>query len=182
MKMRIKLICVGVLALAGILYTQAIAGTESNFLLYDRAKLFSVAGTTDIDVSASDYTTSVALLTLEPAASSAMYDVKVIFDCDKATTGMDDVGGAATAIFKVSRKVDGTNWRTDISDIANVTTALVMSSMDSASVTLHLGTIDPDSDARVEITLGNETGGDFELPYKLHYRASSSATITEVAN
>lgn len=153
---------------------------EENVRFHDRQRFLVQTGTTDVDVSASDYTSFVTLLTMEPNDSQVMHDVLVVFDLDKATTGFSDVvSNGITMEFAVARKVDGTNYRTDI---AQVSTAINPANTDGSSFTLDLGTVTPTEDARIMVRVGSEQDGDFELPYAVTYRSGASATFTDVAN
>lgn len=166
-------------ALFALVY--ATAGEES-LKWHDRNRILIQTGTTDVDVSASDYEAApVTLLTIDPTTGHAMHDVKVTFDLDKSTTGFNDVAtSTVTAIFSVQRKVDGTNWRTDI---AEVSTAIAASSGASSAFTMSLGTVTPTEGARIAVQIGSEaSSGDMEFPYAVTYRSAASATFTEVSN
>lgn len=166
----------------GVLFAvvYATAG-EENLKWHDRNRILVQTGTTDVDVSAADYTSPVALLTIDPTAGHAMHDVLVSFDLDKTTTGFNDVAtGTITAIFTVQRKTDGTNWRSEIATVSSAITATLAA---SSSYTVNLGTVTPTEGARIAVTLGDETtSGDMEFPYSVTYRAPATATFTEVAN
>ena len=153
---------------------------------YDKAVTHLHTGTTDIDVSASDYTSFVALLTMEPVANTAARDVQIQLDLDKASTGINAVfAGKAELQFALQRKVDGTNWRTDIATITTLvgggstgadTPATGMIKLDAKHVT-------PTEDLRVVVLCDDEAnGGDAEVPYQVLYTAPEVATFTDVAN
>lgn len=161
----------------------ALAG-EENLRFHDRNRFLVHTGTTDVDISASDYTAFVALLTIEPASDVAMHDVKIYLDLDKATTGYDTIhsdAGTTTGQLVVSRKVDGTNWRQEVASITTLTSGAGADTSASALRMFDLGTVGPTEDVRVEVKLSAEVG-DFEVPYSVTYRSSASATFTEVAN
>lgn len=179
--MRSYHLILGALAVTFLAVVYATAA-EENLRFHDRQRFLVQTGTTDVDVSASDYEAApVALLAIAPNDDQAMHDVKITFDLDKATTGFNDVAtSTVTAILSVQRKVDGTNWRTDI---AEVTTAIAASTTASRGLTLNLGTVTPTEGARIAIQIGSEaSSGDMEFPYACTYRSGASATFTEVSN
>lgn len=164
--------------LLAVVYATA---AEQNVKFQDRQRFLIETGTADVDVSAADYEAGfVNLLTISPADSVAMHDVVLVLDLDKTTTGFNDVAtGTVTATFAVQRKIDGTNWRTDI---ANVTTGITAASAAGRSLEFDLGTIGPTQGARLAVTVGDEaTSGDMEFPYVVSYRSGASATFTPVA-
>lgn len=169
----------GVLALvAALLVTVTVfANTDDRVRFNDIGTFHTNTGEADIDVSAADYTSSQALLTITPNDNHAMHDVKVFLDLDKTTTGLDDVD-VALAGFGIARKVDGTNWRLDI---ASVKTSTYDYTPAGGMLSLDLGTILPTEDARIEVVLDAEVA-DVEIPYSVYYRSGATATFTPVAN
>jgi len=153
-------------------------GADSAPKFHDRSQLRVHTGTTDADISAGDLTSQTVCLTIEPAANTALRDVKVVFDLDKATTGWSTNHTTETIQFLVARKVDGTNWRVDIQ---GATTATSGTASDKKSMTVDIGAVGPDEDVRVYLILSAE-GLDFELPYVCYYRSHNLATFTDVAN
>lgn len=149
-----------------------------------------ITGTTDIDVSAADYTTvgGIAILTIAPATT--MFDVCVDLDFMKATTGLFVVNTTQTVQIMVQTKIDGTNWRTIYGwPAASSATGLTVPDAaqdldaldDSPGHRFYIGTIGVSQQARLTIELSAETGGDAEIPYAVYYRSASTPTVTAVA-
>jgi hypothetical protein len=153
----------------------------------------TATGTTDVDVSASDYTAGagVPILTIAPATGFPLWDVVVDLDLNKDTTGLLVVNTAETIQFVVESKIDGTNWRSlGMSwPAASSTTGLGVpdaaddldAADDSVGVRFRLGVVGVTQQIRVNLLLSAETGGDAEIPYAVHYRGVSAPTITDVA-
>lgn len=146
-------------------------------------------GTTDVDVSASDYTTvgGIAILTITP--SSNLSDVVVDLDLNKDTTGLLVVNTTETIQMCVQVKVDGTNWRTVAHwPSASSTTGIAVpdaaddldAADDSVGHRFHIGPVGADQEVRITLELSAETGGDAEIPYTVYYRGVAP-TITAVA-
>ncbi len=133
-------------------------------------------GTADIDISAADYTSPQALLTIAP--ETEVQDCWVTFDLAKTTTGFAAGHAAQTIQFRVARKVDGTNWRTDIQ---SVTTATSGTNAAGAAATINVGPIGVTEQARVDVVLSAENGNDVELPYVAYVKAQTAPTFTAVA-
>lgn len=153
---------------------------------FDKATTHLHTGTTDVDVTASDYTAFVALLTIEPPANTAMRDVRIQLDLAKATTGFATIfANNAEAQFALQSKVDGTNWRTDIASITTVIGGTTTGADFSTAAVLELTKkhVTPTEDLRVVIKVDDEAnGGDCEFPYQVLYTAPETATFTDVAN
>lgn len=147
-------------------------------------------GTTDIDVTAADYTTvgGIAILTIAPG-DTHLSDLTIDLDMLKATTGLLVVNTSETVQIMVQSKIDGTNWRT-ISHwpAASPTTGLAVPDAaqdldaldDSPARRFYVGNVGINQQVRVTITLSAETGGDCEIPYAVSCRGGVP-TITEVA-
>ena len=135
-------------------------------------------GTADIDDSAGAETSWTALLTITPAASTPLYDARVVLDLAKATTGYAAVETTATIQFRVARKVDGTNWR---GDAASVTTAISGTNAAGCSIEIPIGDVTVTEEARIEIKMSADATADMELPYAVIYKALAAPTITAVA-
>lgn len=147
---------------------------------FDRSVLRVHTGTTDIDVSAADYTSATVLLTVAPPANTGMTDCRVVFDLDKTTTGFNDAqdGTSDTIQFHVARKVDGTNWRPDD---AQKTTTITAAAANTRSTSILIGDVGPNESLRIYVTLSVEVA-DIELPYVFTYKSPDRATFTDVSN
>lgn len=140
----------------------------------------SASGTTDIDISESDYTSWVTLLTITPGASETIYDLCIDFDWNKATTGFDTIAtGSDTLDVIALTKVDGTNWR----GIASVTqvTATGAGTIDASvsGARLQLGSVAVGGSILIQCKVNAERG-DVEIPYRATWRGPAP-TITEVS-
>lgn len=138
------------------------------------------AGVADIDVSESDYTGYVTLLTIVPATGGAS-EVCLDFDWNKATSGWDTLSTAADTLdVIVQEKIDGTNYRT----IAKGTqvTATGAGTLEESINGQHfdLGMCAVAATFVVKVKLSVERA-DIEIPYRVTYLANSAATITPVA-
>lgn len=148
----------------------------SKYQLLQEARLTVETGEADMDISAAAYTGFIALLTIAPQAGRPLTDVEVEFDLAKATTGFAAGHTAETIVFAVQRKIDGTNWRTDL---VSQTTAVSGTNAAAAAQRLKIGTITPTEQARVAIKMSAEAA-DAEFPYVLSYRGEQP-TVTAVA-
>lgn len=148
------------------------------------------SGTTDIDVSASDYTTvgGIAILTIIPD-SNTVEEIVVDLDLLKATTGLLVVNTTETVQFNVQTKIDGTNWRSvqgwpAASEATGLTVPDAAQDLDalddSPGHRFRLGPVGVDQQMRITITLSAETGGDAEIPYVVYVKGGT-ATVTAVA-
>lgn len=169
------------LILVGALAYQA-GATDTDKRLYDRSKLEVSTGTAYINSASADYTAWTNLLEINPTADQALWDVVIVLDLDKATTGFADSTGydTETISFAIARKVDGSNWRT-CQNLA--TTAIAADNADDRCVELVVGPVSPDEDLRVMVKLSAEvTGGssDVGIPYVIYYRSGARATVTPV--
>lgn len=156
--------------------------TDTETRWYDSSEIRTHTGTADVDVSASNYTAAfIALTTITPPSGHAMHDVKLTLDLDKATTGLNAVYVVNTAQVAVQRKVDGTNWRTDVATIHSFVHGSGGADAGATSAyTFDLGTVDT-TGVRIAIKTPSESG-DCEIPYRVTYRAPARATFTDVAN
>ena len=134
-------------------------------------------GTTDIDDSVQTESTPFTLLTIAPAAGSALYDVEVHLDLAKATTGYASVESTATIQFAIERKVDGTNWRREAYNEAALSGTNAASRMQK----INIGNIGVDEQARIVAVMSADATADMEIPYRCLYRSLAEATFTEVA-
>lgn len=154
--------------------TAAIFAADSEKRLFDRAKLVVSTGTSTCTMSAAVWTNATTVLTIAPQTEHALYNARVVFDLDKATTGFGQVFTSGTIVFKIARKVDGTNWRVEDN---TKTTAISGTNAASGAISLELGEVGPDEQVRIMVVLSAETG-DFVLPYVVYYRAGARATLT----
>jgi hypothetical protein len=149
-----------------------------------------LTGTTDVDVSASDYTTEggIAILTITPSVNIA--DVVVDLDLNKASTGLLVVNTTETLQIMVQTKVDGTNWRTihgwpAASSMTGLTVPDAADDLDAADDSpghrFYIGPVGAGQEVRLTLQLSAETGGDAEIPYVVYYRGATAPTVTAVA-
>lgn len=152
------------------------AGARERPRLYDSQVARIHSGTALIDVSAADYTSYQALVTIEPTAGHAMWDGLITFDLDFQDNGNGFAGGytSETIRFAVARKIMG-NWRIDTE---RQSATVAGTAAGDRSVTLDLGIVGPTEDCRVYVLLSAEQT-DVNLPYVLSYRSPSDATLTD---
>lgn len=136
-----------------------------------------LTGVTDIDDSANTETTAFVLLTIAPAAGAPLNDVEVLLDLAKATTGFAAVESTATIQFRIARKVDGTNWRSEPYEAAALSGTLAAARM----VRMNVGRIGVTEQARIEAVMSADATSDMEIPYAVHYRGHTAPTITAIA-
>lgn len=153
----------------------------------------TATGTTDVDVSASDYTAGagVPILTIAPAAGAPLWDVVIDLDLNKDVTGLLVVNTAETVQFVIESKIDGTNWRSLAMSWPAASSATGLGVPDAADdldaaddavgVRFRIGSVGVTQQVRVNLLLSAETGGDAEIPYAVHYRGMAAPTITAVA-
>lgn len=172
-------VLLGVLAVLGLLGT-VMAADKSAKLVTSNGVAHVESGSTYIDVSASDYTSYITLLTIEN--DQAMLDTVVTFDLDHGNVGG---GGFAvghtsqTITFIVARKVGGTGYRLDEQ---SDTTAISGTNANECAVSLNLGMVTPDEDVRIYVKLSAENSVDVLLPFVCTYRSGQAATFTTVSN
>lgn len=148
----------------------------------------TIAGTTDVDVTAADYTAGAALLTIEPVAGYPIRNVDIYLDLAKDTTGLIVVNTTETIGFVVQQKIDGANWQgVDAWPKAGESGILVPDAagdLDADAwqgVHWHFDSIHPNADLRILLVLDAETGGDAEVPYRITYEGPVAPVVTAVA-
>lgn len=152
--------------------------------LYNNNAPVVSTGVTDIDDSVQDESSAwFPLITIEPAASAPLRNVKVCIDLDKATTGFAAVESTATIQFRVARKVDGTNWRgaETGSGPTKISAAVAGDNADGEMVELDIGPVGVTEDVRIEAKMSADATADMELPYAVMYEGIAAPTITVVA-
>lgn len=137
-----------------------------------------LTGTADIDVSESDYTAMVTLLTIAPPATG-LSDLIIDLDYAKATTGIDVVATASDTLdVAVYGLVDGTNARMLMSN-TQVTLA-GDGSVEHNGDRFIIGVVDSGESIIVKVKLSAERA-DAEVPYRITYKGQSAPTVTAVA-
>jgi len=169
-----------------LLLLAAIAGivraADTSVRGLDRGQVQVSTGTAWVDVSIANYTSAQALLTIEPQNSHALQDCRVMLDLNRSGSGFQAAGYTTETIqFRVSRRVDGSNWRRDNTK-KYPATALAADDSASEGIEIPLGLIDPDGAARIEVVLSAEDTGDIAIPYRVIYRSGANATITAQSN
>ena len=145
--------------------------------LYNLLKPRVLSGEADIDISADVYTAYVELLRIEPV--SALRDLVVDLDFNKATTGWDAVSTASDTLdVALFVKVDGTNYR--YIEGATQLVAVGGAAHTTAGRRFRVGAVDTTQDISVRVKLSAERG-DIEVPYRVNYCSESAPTITAVA-
>lgn len=168
------------LLLVGLFGIFAPAQADEEVRLFDRQLVRVDTGDTYVDVSAADYTSWQALVTIAPDDNHALQDVKVVIDLDKATTGFADAYTTETLQVAIARKVDGTNWRTT-HNLITPSSAIAASAADGLCLELDVGLVGPTEDVRIEVKLSAEST-DVAFPFVVYYRSGASATVTAVSN
>jgi hypothetical protein len=152
-------------------------GIVDNLLLY--AAPVTVTGTADIDISESDYTGYITLLTIAPDSAKPLADLVIDLDYAKETTGIDSVATASDTLdVAIFSKIDGTNERMLMSN-TQVTLAgdgTVAHNGDRFIV----GAVSVSQQIIVKVKLSAERD-DAEVPYSITYRALGAPTVTPVA-
>ncbi len=174
---RLGIVAAALFAAVGISYLFA---AETTPRLFDRSIMRVVSSSSWADVSAADYTSYQALITIAPNDDHAMLDAQITLDLDFGTDDASGFAGAYTTEnvqFAVGRKLQ-TNWRVDDE---RETATVIGNNADLRSVTLDLGNIGPAEDARIYVKLSAEQA-DVKFPYVLTYRAGAAATLTDVSN
>lgn len=170
-----RILAVVALCLAvGVLASVATA-TDQEKNLYDRSKLTSSTGTAVLNTTTATLTAWSTLITITPQPEHAMFDVVVVLDLAKATTGFAAGYTSETISFSVARAVDGTNYRT----ANNLATAAVSGTNSGGlSIEINLGPINPTEAAKVMVKLSAESANNASIPYVVYYRAGARATVT----
>lgn len=148
--------------------------------LFDYLMPVESAGTADIDISESDYTGYVTLLTITPATGQSLIDVSIDFDWNLATTGWDTVSTAADTLdIAVVTKVDGTNWRGLMNGTQITANGDGTLTDDESGERFNIGMIGINGECVIRVKLSVERD-DAEIPYRVLYRGAAP-TITPVA-
>jgi len=140
----------------------------------------SITGDTDIDITASDYTTYITLLTVA-AAAGGLLSCKIALDFNKASTGWDTVSTAADTLdMLVVSQIDGTNYRSTQLASAQITANGDGSLDDTESgVLFDIGPLASGDSVIVKVKLSIERA-DCEFPYRVTYQGEAP-TVTAVA-
>jgi len=156
-------------------------GTSASIIAYLKGlfQTSTLAGTTDIDISESDYTGYITLLTVT-APSTGLTNLVLDLDYNKATSGVDAVGTADDTLdVCVVGKTDGTNERTLLTG-TQVTLNGDGSLDDSESgVRFNVGPVAASEAIAVKVKLSAERA-DAEVPYRVTY-TGAAPTVTAVA-
>jgi hypothetical protein len=137
------------------------------------AALRSAVGEAFLDLSEADWTVPQPFVTITPQAGHPLRDVVVILDLDKATTGAATILTTQEIAFRVSRKVDGTNWRAE-----QTTTPAAGSTLDGLSQRLDIGPVGVDEEVRVEVFLDTEaSAADLEAPFVVYWRGEPPTIV-----
>jgi hypothetical protein len=136
-----------------------------------------LTGEADIDISAAVYTAYVELLRIEPV--SALRDLVIDLDFNKATTGWDAVSTASDTLdLAVFAKIDGTNYR--YLESATQLIAVGGAAHTTAGRRLKIGAVDVGEDISIRVKLSAERG-DIEIPYRINYCSETAPSVTAVA-
>lgn len=149
-------------------------------LLRDDAAVLT--GTTDIDISAADYTGFIDILTIVPATGEDLKDIVIDLDFDKATTGVNEVAtNADTLDCNLYAKVDGTNY-VGIESMTQITLTGTAGSIATGKGghRFKVGLLDSASGLKVKVKLSAERA-DAEIPYRITYVGKEAPTVTAVA-
>lgn len=164
------------LAIMGVAFA---AGSDVQAKYFDRGVARIHSGSTYVDVSAATYTSYVTLLTIEPVDGFAISECQVHLDLDTGDDAQSFAVGytSETIQFAVARKIQG-QWRIcqerETATVAGTAAANRM-------VTLDIGTVGPDEDVRVYVTVSTEQT-DIEVGYVCEYFSPELATFTDVTN
>lgn len=161
-----------------VAYLKGILSVLSTFIGYFHA--VESAGTADIDISESDYTSYQTLLTITPATGYGLADLAIDLDWNKATTGFDKIATANDTLDAVvMSKIDGTNLRR-LMNATQVTANGDGSLTDAESgERFHVGPVPVGGTIVVKVSVDTERD-DCEIPYRVTYRGAAP-TITPVA-
>ena len=147
-----------------------------------RDTLQTVTGTTDIDISAADYTGMIDALTIVPTGD--MKDVMIDLDFDKATTGVNEVAtNADTLDCNLYVAVDGTNY-VGVESMTQITLTGTAGSIATGKGghRFKLGNLPSACGVKVKVKLSAERA-DAEIPYRITWLGSANEqpTVTVVA-
>jgi len=148
--------------------------------LVNQVTVREATGDADIDISASDYTGYINVLTVT-APANGLLDCTIDIDFNKATTGWDVVATAADTLNCVLiKQVDGTNYRSSQLASAQIT-ANGDGTLDASEsgMSFKVGPMQADSSVQVHVKMSAERG-DCELPYRVT-SIGDAPTITAVA-
>lgn len=148
-------------------------------LIYAQTKVTEATGEADIDISESDYTGFINIMTIT-APATGLNDCRVDLDLNKTTTGWDAVSTAADTIdIALVGQTDGTNYR----NIQNATQIAANGDetleMSENGVSFHIGPMQANGSIQIHVKLSVERD-DAELPYRVTY-IGAAPTITPVA-
>lgn len=162
----------------------AVSATESLMAyakqLVTESQVAEATGDADIDISESDYTTYINILTVT-APATGLKDCRIDLDFNKATTGWDTISTAADTLDCVLvAQVDGTNYRSTQKASAQIT-ANGDGSLDASEsgVSFDVGPLGPNESVQVHVKLSVERA-DAEIPYRVT-SVGAAPTITPVA-
>jgi hypothetical protein len=146
--------------------------------LYNLLKPRTLTGTADIDISVGVYTGYVEILNIAPR--TAMANVSIDLDLDKASTGVNEVATASdTAVLAVFTKVDGTNY-VAVKYSSTFTLSGTAGLATGGGYRFELGNLDTTQDISIRIILSAERA-DAEIPYRINYCSEQAPTVTAVA-
>jgi hypothetical protein len=139
----------------------------------------TLSGTADIDISESDYTGYITLLTVSPV-NEPLEDLVIDLAYNKATTGVSDVAtNADTLDVAIFAETDGTNSTAMIINSTQVTLTGDVSPVITGQ-RFKVGLVDAGNTITVKVKLSAERA-DAEIPYKVHYKSPEAPTVAAVA-
>lgn len=133
-----------------------------------------ISGTATITDASQTETTAFAILTIAPAAGAPLVDVEIMLDLAKATTGFAAVESSATVQFRISRKIDGTNWRGEVYQEAALSGTLAA----GRAARLYLGTVGVTEGARIEAVFSADVTANMVIPYIVQYKGAAAPTVS----
>lgn len=148
---------------------------------FDYSEPDVLTGTTDIDISAADYTGYIAILTIAPG-TGGIKDLTIDLDFDKATTGVNEVAtNADTLDCLLQLSADGTNY-VGVEAMTQITLTGTAGSIANAigGHRFKVGDVDENGLVKVLVKLSAERA-DAEIPYRITYSAINAPTVTAVA-
>ena len=164
------------LLVAGLGLTQAVA-TVTEKRLQDRGRLEINSDSAWIATTTATYTSYQALSTFTPNPTCGAMDVRCVIDLAKATTGWAATATSETVQLAVSRKVDGSNWRTCLN---TATTAVSGTNSAASAQEFSIGLVGPDEQVRIVVKVSAEVNSNTEFPVVWYYRSPATATVTNV--
>ena len=146
--------------------------------LYNYLKPRTLTGTTDIDITAANYTGFVEILNIAPTA--AIRDMAIYLDFDKETTGVNDVAtNSDTLDAQVFTKIDGTVY-VAIESMTQKTLTGTFGLAVGGGWTIKIPALDTTQDLSIRVKLSAERA-DAEIPYRIVYCSEKTPTVTAVA-